>query len=77
MWQVEQHTESMRLMQQQVEALRVLVEGSQWRSREEVMTHQPAGGEQVKPAKLMDTDDIEAYLTTFKRMVQVAYVEET
>ena len=41
------------------------------------MTHQPAGGEQVKPVKLMDTDNIEAYLTMFKCMVQVAYVEET
>ena len=74
--QAEQHAESMRLMQQQVEALRGLVESSQGHPREEVTTRRPAAGEQVKPAKLTDADDIEAYLTTFERMMQMAGVEE-
>ena len=68
--QVAQHAESMKLMQLQVEALRGLV---QERSQE---TRRPAATEHVKPAKLTETDDIEAYLTTFERLMQVAGAEE-
>lgn len=62
-------------MQQQVEALKGLVESSQGHPWEEVTTHWPAAGEQVNPMKLTDAD-IEMYLTTFECMMQVVGMEE-
>ena len=65
--QAEQHAESMRLMQEQVEALRGMVA----RERPTGESVQLATGrDSVKLARLNDGDDIEAYLTTFERIMQ-------
>ena len=55
----------MRMMQQQMEALQKLVAE---RSRQE---EEKSEMEQLKLMKLTDQDDIEAFLTTFERMMGV------
>ena len=55
----------MRMMQQQMGTLQKLVaESSKWEEKK-------SETEQLKLMKLTDQDDIEAYLTMFKRMMGV------
>ena len=61
-------------MTRQMELMRDLVEKG--RSGTEGSTRTQAGGEQPRLTKLADTDDIEAYLTTFERMMEVYAVEK-
>lgn len=68
-----QHTESMKLMQLQVESLRGLV---QVQIPEMGAARWPAVPERVKLAKLIEADDIEAYLTMFEQLMQVPGTNE-
>ena len=61
--------ERMRMMQQQMEALQKLVAESS--KREEKKSEM----EQLKLAKLTEQDDIEAFLTTFERVMGVFGIE--
>ena len=61
--------ERMRMMQQQMEALQKLVAESRKREEKSEM-------EQLKLTKLADQYDIEAFLTTFKRMMGVFGIEQ-
>ena len=61
--------ERMRMMQQQMEALQKLVVESRKREEKSEM-------EQLKLTKLADQYDIEAFLTTFKRMMGVFGIEQ-
>lgn len=64
--------ERMRVMQRQVEALeRLVVEPG----RREPAGHDGLGAGQPKLTKLADSDDIEAYLTTFERLMAVCGVD--
>ena len=69
----EEHATSLRAMQLQMEALRDLVERSQ--QQEEEQARRGNGGE-VKLTRLGESDDIEAYLTTFERLMQVGRIDE-
>ena len=64
--------ERMRVMQRQVEALERLVTES---SRREPAAHHGLGAGQPKLTKLAEDDDIEAYLTTFERLMAVFEVD--
>jgi hypothetical protein len=63
-----------REMSQQMELMRELVEKNQngREGRENVLT----SGEHLRLTKLSDQDDIEAYLTTFERMMKAYKVEK-
>ena len=62
-------------LREQMEMLQSMVERTNGR-RERVPT-ESAGGDRVKLTKLTEADDIEAYLTTFERMMAAYEVEET
>ena len=59
-------------MAQQMEMMRNLVEKGQ---RDEGINR--VGGEQIKLTKLSESDDVEAYLTTFERMMEAYRVEKS
>ena len=66
----EEFAEERRMMREQIEALRALVERpASSRATGEVK-------DSLKLAKLGDDDDIEAYLTTFERMMAAYEVEK-
>ena len=48
-----------------------------WRGRKERVSTESAGGDRVKLTKLTKADDIEAYLTTFERIMAAYEVEKT
>ena len=72
--QEEKHAVNMRLMQQQVEMLQGLVERER---RGDESTRGATGAEPVKLTKLAEGDDIEAYLTTFERVMHVAHIDDS
>ena len=63
--------EGMRLMNQQIEALQRLVTES---GKREALVRETLGTEKPKLTKLIE-DDVEAYLTTFERMMAMFGVE--
>ena len=60
-------------VQQQMQLLREMVEGS--RRREEAPARASGENDRVKLSKLSEADDVEAYLTTFERMMAVYEVD--
>ena len=70
-----EHEQHVRQMQLQLDMMKNLMERSQ--VREDEFARRARGGpDQLKLTKLTDTENIEAYLTTFERMMQVYEVEE-
>ena len=63
-------------MEAQLQAIQGLVEGS--RRREAELSGEQSGAEsnKLKLMKLMELEDIEAFLTTFERMIVVYSVDE-
>ena len=59
-------------MREQMQLLRRMVEDS---LREATPTRPASENERVKLSKLTETDDVEAYLTTFERMMTVYEVD--
>lgn len=70
-----EHEQHVGQMQLQLDMMKNLMERSQ--VREDEFARRARGGpDQLKLTKLTDTENIEAYLTTFERMIQVYEVEE-
>ena len=66
--------EQMRLMNQLMEALQRLVTES---GKRKALVRETFGAEKPKLMKLTEKDDVEAYLTTFERMMAMFGVERT
>ena len=62
-------------MEQQVEIMRKLTENVG--RREEMSTGGRSDGDKLKLMKLMDSEDIEALITTFERMMNVYGIQST
>ena len=60
-------------MRQQMQLLREMVEGS--RRRDDVPARMTSENDKVKLSKLSESDDVEAYLTTFERVMVVYEVD--
>ena len=65
-------------MREQMKMLQRMVERTDGRlERQERVPTESAGGDRVKLTKLTEADDIEAYLTTFERIMAAYEVEKT
>ena len=60
-------------VRQQMQLLREMVEGSH--RREEVLARMTGENDKVKLSKFSEADDVEAYLTTFERMMTAYEVD--
>ena len=69
----EEHRLQLTQMQGQMEAMRGWLERSMAREEERLGR---ATQDQLKLTKLLESEDIESYLTTFERMMQVYHVDE-
>ena len=71
-----EHAEREEERRQQLDLLRGLVEGLQKQSEAAAVNAEKSKEREVRVAKLTDSDDIEAYLTTFERQMQVYEIEK-
>ena len=74
--QDKQATAEKQQMMAQMEILQQLVERANWREESPARTEVPADQEKVKLTKLSDQNNIEAYLTTFERVMTAHGVDE-
>ena len=70
-----EHKQHVQQMQLQLDMMKSLMERSQARE-DELAKRAKKGHDQLKLTKLTKSEDIEAYLTTFERMMQVYEVDE-
>ena len=70
----EEQAQQQRMMQLQMDALREVLERST-RDRSDDRSR-AAGLEQIKLTRLTETDDVEAYLTTFERLMAIGGIDE-
>ena len=74
-----QQEQQQRVMEMQVNVLRsVLERGAEREAEGALRPRQRAGeaAEQIKLTRLSEADDMEAYLTTFERMMRLGHVDE-
>ena len=69
-----EHQQQLRQMQEQMEKMRTWMERNM--SREDERARRAQNQDQLKLTKLSESEDIESYIATFERMMQVHAVEE-
>ena len=78
-WQERAQEQQQRMMETQMNALRSVLERGAEREAEGARRPRERAGEaaeQIKLTRLSEADDVEAYLTTFERMMRLGHVDE-